>query len=92
MTRVDGIIVKAEFVPESLEMSLRVTENQIPTPLNFAAILFDMDGVLIDSEPFWREAQLEVYASLGKTFTEQDCVEFLTQVLDFVGEAFLGLL
>ena len=56
-------------------MSLRVTENQIPTPLNFAAILFDMDGVLIDSEPFWREAQLEVYASLGKTFTEQDCVE-----------------
>ena len=41
----------------------------------FEAILFDMDGVLIDSEPFWREAQIEVFASVGKTFTEEDCAE-----------------
>lgn len=53
-------------------------------PCEFEAILFDMDGVLIDSEPFWREAQIEVFASVGKHFTEQDCAETMGIRIDEV--------
>ncbi len=50
----------------------------------FRAVLFDMDGVLIDSEPFWRTAQIEVFASVGKTFTEADCAETMGIRIDEV--------
>ena len=34
-----------------------------------------MDGVLIDSEPFWREADISVYASVGVHLTEEMCMQ-----------------
>ncbi|MBX7151123.1 hexitol phosphatase HxpB [bacterium] len=34
------------------------------------AVIFDMDGVLIDSEPFWRIALQETFARVGINMTE----------------------
>lgn len=39
------------------------------------AAIFDMDGLLVDSEPFWQEAQLEVLNSLGLNITRQDTID-----------------
>lgn len=38
------------------------------------AVIFDMDGVLIDSEPFWHKAEIEIFGKDGATLTEDMCV------------------
>jgi sugar-phosphatase len=35
-------------------------------------VIFDMDGLLIDSEPLWNEAATEVFASYGKKLTPEE--------------------
>ena len=37
------------------------------------AIIFDMDGVLIDSEPLWRRAEREIFAEQGLVLSDDDC-------------------
>ncbi|HCQ29641.1 MAG TPA: hexitol phosphatase HxpB [Flavobacteriales bacterium] len=37
------------------------------------AVIFDMDGVLIDSEPLWRKAEIETFNELGFDFTDEMC-------------------
>ena len=37
------------------------------------ALLFDMDGVLTDSEPLWRRAEIEIMGDVGLRLTERDC-------------------
>jgi HAD superfamily hydrolase (TIGR01509 family) len=39
---------------------------------DFEAVIFDMDGVLIDSEPLWKIAMEEVFLALGSKLTKQD--------------------
>ena len=41
--------------------------------VTLSGILFDMDGILIDSEPFWRQAEMEVFATVGLILSEADC-------------------
>lgn len=36
--------------------------------------IFDMDGVLLESEVFWRKAQIDLLKQYGFTITEQDCI------------------
>jgi len=36
------------------------------------AVVFDLDGLLLDSEPFWRRAEMEVFATLGVELTESE--------------------
>jgi len=41
-------------------------------PNQLAAVLFDMDGLLVDTEPLWFETETEVMARLGASWSEQD--------------------
>ena len=38
------------------------------------AVIFDMDGMLTDSEPLWRIASVEVLNGIGAPLTEEDAV------------------
>lgn len=35
--------------------------------------IFDLDGLLIDSEPLWRRAEVEVFGALGVPLSEEMC-------------------
>ncbi|HJL14116.1 MAG TPA: hexitol phosphatase HxpB [Sandaracinaceae bacterium LLY-WYZ-13_1] len=37
------------------------------------AAIFDMDGLLVDSEPWWRRAEVELFATVGLALEESDC-------------------
>lgn len=37
------------------------------------AIIFDMDGVIIDSEPLWRRAMIQSFNEIGIPFTDEEC-------------------
>lgn len=50
------------------------------------AIIWDMDGVLIDSEPFWQAAEIDVLGSVGLQLTLEDCQQTLGQRIDKVVE------
>ena len=39
---------------------------------NYDAVIFDMDGVLVDSEPLWKIAMQEVFSSLGSNLEKTD--------------------
>ncbi len=41
------------------------------------AVIFDMDGVLLDSEPFWHEAEIEIFATVGIHLTKKQCVDMI---------------
>jgi sugar-phosphatase len=46
------------------------------------AAIFDMDGLLINSEPFWRKAEVFVFKPLGLQIDEEDCIETMGLRID----------
>ena len=45
------------------------------TPTRVDAIIFDMDGLLVDSEPLWRIAEIEMLSAVGAPITEEDAIQ-----------------
>jgi len=39
---------------------------------NITAVIFDMDGLLIDSEPLWDQAMVDIFALVGFDFGEKE--------------------
>ena len=51
----------------------------------YSAIFFDMDGLLVDSEPLWLESETEMMAQYGYQWLESDQATCLGGPLDRVG-------
>ncbi|MFQ5674335.1 MAG: hexitol phosphatase HxpB [bacterium] len=48
------------------------------------AVIFDMDGVLIDSEPLWQEAENLAFSRVGILVTNEMCMETMGMRVDEV--------
>ncbi|MCA9364540.1 MAG: hexitol phosphatase HxpB [Candidatus Moranbacteria bacterium] len=55
------------------------------------AVIFDMDGLLIDSEPLWMEAEITVFRALGVPLTEGLCRKTMGMRIDEVVEHWFSL-
>ncbi|KRO36251.1 MAG: hypothetical protein ABR54_01730 [Actinobacteria bacterium BACL15 MAG-120619-bin91] len=52
----------------------------------FEAVFFDMDGLLVDSEPEWFQSEIEVTAPFGYTWVQEDQIACLGGPLTRVGQ------
>lgn len=41
--------------------------------MRIEAVIFDVDGLLADTEPVWQDAELDVFGGLGMPLTREDC-------------------
>ncbi len=48
------------------------------------AVIFDMDGVIIDSEPFWQDAEIEVFSKYNIPMTREMCLDMKGRKIDEV--------
>ena len=48
------------------------------------AVIFDMDGVLIDSEPFWQESEVDAFGRVGLALTREMFMETMGLRVDEV--------
>ena len=58
----------------------------------YSAVFFDMDGLLINSEPLWLESETEMMAEFGYQWLESDQAACLGGPLDRVGNYMSGLI
>ncbi|MDD2983149.1 MAG: hexitol phosphatase HxpB [Crocinitomicaceae bacterium] len=66
-------------------------KNKEFTLENIEAVIFDMDGVLIDSEPVWKDAMEEVFAAVGCPLTREDFQKTVGLRLDEVITYWYGI-
>ena len=59
------------------------------SPAQLSTVLFDMDGLLVDSEPLWFAAETETAAWLGMPWTETDQNALLGSNLPFAADYML---
>jgi len=50
------------------------------------AVIFDMDGVLIDSEPFWQDSEMAAFKRVGLQLTREMCLQTMGLRVDEVVE------
>jgi HAD superfamily hydrolase (TIGR01509 family) len=71
-----------------------VTSAISPLPDRFRAVVFDMDGLLLDTEILWHRAEVELFARRGAEFTWEDKMQVIGTSFAFTADYFadrLGL-
>lgn len=60
----------------------------IPVPPNvpesaLQAVFWDLDGTIVDTEPYWIQAEKDLVREHGGTWTDEDAVELIGQALPY---------
>lgn len=50
------------------------------------AVVFDMDGLLIDSEPIWQNSEMQIFGRYGLELSRSDCMQTMGLRIDEVVE------
>ena len=50
------------------------------------AVMWDMDGTLVDTEPHWMNAQRQLAATHGIVWTDEDNLKVVGQSMEFVAK------
>ena len=56
--------------------------RELPDGSRLAAVLWDMDGTLVDTEPYWIAAETPLVEEFGGTWTHDDAMGLVGQSLD----------
>jgi HAD superfamily hydrolase (TIGR01509 family) len=60
----------------------------MPLAGRYRAVVFDMDGLLLDTETLWHEAEVELFARHGGEFTWDDKMTVIGTSYDFTADYF----
>ncbi len=60
------------------------TVDPLPAP---AAVLWDTDGTLVDSEPYWMAAERELAAEHGATWTDEQALAMVGQEITYTARS-----
>ncbi|MGW9403905.1 HAD family hydrolase [Arthrobacter sp. NPDC055585] len=60
----------------------------IPAPPNgpepaLQAVFWDLDGTIVDTEPYWIQAEKDLVAEYGGSWTDEDALELVGQALSY---------
>ena len=73
-------------MPFSLPVTgLPTTRTDLPE-----AVLWDMDGTLVDTEPYWMDAEGTLVAEFGGRWTEDDAEQMIGLALDRAAQVLIG--
>jgi sugar-phosphatase len=56
-----------------------------------SAVIYDMDGLIINSEPFWQQAEIEVFKTVGINLTVEMCEQTMGYRVDEVVQKWFAL-
>jgi HAD superfamily hydrolase (TIGR01509 family) len=60
--------------------------------MTLQAVLWDMDGTLVDTEPVWARVQIDLLSSLGATWTVEDAMRLVGSDLADAVQVWMGAL
>jgi len=60
----------------------------VPLSGRYTAVVFDMDGLLLDTETLWHEAEVDLFARRGVEFTREDQMQVIGTSFDITARYF----
>jgi HAD superfamily hydrolase (TIGR01509 family) len=79
-----------ERTPEAVADTILAGHVEPVLPGRFRAVVFDLDGVLVETETIWREAKVRLFRAHGVEFTAQDHHAVLGTSEEYTARTFLG--